>query len=103
MQWQTRLELARLTGIDTERVVRMPPGSWAPRSRAPPACFSRSIPTSRRKWAFKLLAADVRRSDFGRRRPPPTAQWPADLIIGLAEELSSYHWIGERSAAQSWL
>ena len=86
-------ELARLTGIDTERVVRM---TWIlGASLACAAGVFLAVDTHvETQMGFKLLLPMFAAAILGGVGRPYGAM-AGGLIIGLAEELSSYHWIGD--------
>lgn len=85
-------ELARLTGIDTERVVRM---TWIlGASLACAAGVFLAVDTHvETQMGFKLLLPMFAATILGGVGRPYGAM-VGGLTIGLAEELSSYHWIG---------
>ena len=86
-------ELARLTGIDTEMVVR---ATWV--IGAALACAAGvflAVDTQvETQMGFKLLLPMFAAAILGGVGRPYGAM-AGGLIIGLAEELSSYHWIGD--------
>ena len=88
-------ELARLTGIDTERVVR---ATWV--MGAGLACAAGiflAVDTQvETMMGFNLLLPMFAAAILGGVGKPYGAM-AGGLVIGVAEELSSYHWIGDEA------